>query len=84
MKSIWNISDLGEAKFVVGIAIDRNRLNNTIQLSQMALIDRIIKTFGQSDSHPASTPMDPGLKLRRPDTSSLSWQDKDSLAKLPY
>lgn len=84
METVWTISSLGEAKFVVGIAIARDRLTHTVQLSQTALIDKIVKMFGQSEAHPSSTPMEPGLKLRRPDTSSLSWQDKESLAKLPY
>lgn len=84
MKSIWTISDLGEAKFVVGISIARNRLTNTVQLSQTALIDKIIKIFGQTDAHPVSTPMEPGLKLRRPNMSAMPWQDKENLSKLPY
>jgi len=84
MKSLWTISDLGEAKYCVGIAISRNLTNRTVSLSQKALIDRVIQQFGQSDSHPITTPMDPGLKLRRPDKSSLSEQDIERLAKVPY
>lgn len=63
MKTVWTISDLGEPKLVVGIAIERRREEKSIYLSQTALIDKIIITFGQTDSHPASMPMDPGLKL---------------------
>ena len=84
MKSLWTISDLGEAKHCVGIAISRNMPERTVSLSQKALIDKIIQQFGQSESHPISTPMDPGLKLRRIDKSSLSKQDIERLAKVPY
>lgn len=63
MKELWTISDLGEAKHCVGIAISRNLEEKTVYLSQKALIDKIIQQFGQHNSHPALTPMDPGLKL---------------------
>ena len=84
MKSLWTISDLGEAKHCVGIAISRNIPKQTVSLLQKALIDKIIQQFGQSDSCTVSTPMDPGLKLRRVDKSSLSKQDVERLTKVPY
>jgi Reverse transcriptase (RNA-dependent DNA polymerase) len=84
MKSLWTISDLGEAKHCVGIAIRRNKTNKTVHLSQKALIDKVVQQFGQQDSHPVSTPMDPGLKLHRPDKSLLSKQDAERLTKIPY
>ena len=84
MKSLWTISDLGEAKHCVGIAISRNMPKRTVSLSQKALIDKVVKQFGQSDSHTVSTPMDPGLKLHQVDKSSLSKLDLEKLAKIPY
>jgi len=84
MKTLWNISDLGGVRFCVGIAISRNRETKTISLSQTALIDRVITQFGQQDAYPAKTPMDPGLKLRRPNQSELTTDDKTELAKFPY
>src|SRR5277367_6557451 len=84
MKSLWTISDLGEAKHCVGIAISRNREDRTVHLSQKSLIDKVIQQFGQQDSHPVSTPMDPGLKLRRTDKTTLSRLETDQLSKVPY
>ena len=84
MKGIWTISDLGEVRFCVGIAVARDREARTISLSQTALIDRVITQFGQQDAYPAKTPMDPGLKLRRPNQSELTSHDKEELAKYPY
>jgi hypothetical protein len=84
MKGVWKISDLGGVKFCVGIAIARDRENRTISLSQTALIDRVITQFGQQDAYPNKTPMDPGLKLRRPTPSDISPEDQIELAKLPY
>jgi len=84
MKSIWTISELGAATFCVGIAISRDFANKTVYLSQTALIDKIVTIFGQSDSHPISTPMDPGLKLRRPDRKTITPEEKTRLDKIPY
>ena len=70
VRSLWNISDLGEASFCVGLAISRSCADRTISLSQTALIDRIITTFDQTDAHPVSTPMDSNLCLRRPPPNS--------------
>lgn len=84
MKQKWTISALGDARFCVGIAISRNRGNRTVALSQMALIDRIIVQFGQTDAYPVDTPMDAGLKLRKPDLNSMSEDDLQQLRNLPY
>ena len=84
MKTIWKISSSGEARYCVGIAITRDRETHSVSLSQTALIDKIITQFGQQDSYPANSPMDPGLKLRRPDKKSITSEDRDRFAKLPY
>jgi hypothetical protein len=65
--STWDISDLGPAKYALGIAITRDTDKRTISLSQTAFIDRVVNRFGQHDAHPATTPMAAGLNLMRPD-----------------
>jgi transposase InsO family protein len=84
MRQVWSISDPGDVRFVVGIAVEWDRPNHTVMLSQMALIDRIVSQFGQSDASPLSMPMAPGLKLRRVDPASLTASDRQELTKLPY
>ena len=84
MRTKWSLSDLGEAKFCLGIAITRDRSKRTISLSQTTLIDKIIHQFGQTDANPVAVPMDPGLKLSRPDLSALSEEERQYLSKLPY
>jgi len=67
LKTRWEISDLGPAKFALGIAISRDLDAKTITLSQTALIDKIVAQFNQEDAHTANTPMVAGLQLRTPD-----------------
>lgn len=64
LRSHWEISDLGPAKFALGIAITRDLEKRTIAISQTALIDRVVEQFGQSNAHPLETPMVAGLQLR--------------------
>jgi hypothetical protein len=70
LRSKWEISDLGPAKFVLGIAVTRDLERRTITLSQTALIDKVINEFGQGDAHAAETPMVAGLQLQRPDKNA--------------
>ena len=61
LRSKWEISDLGPAKFALGIAITRDMNTRTIGLSQTALIDRVVEQFRQKDAHPKDMPMVGGL-----------------------
>jgi len=66
LKGKWDITNLGPAKFALGIAISRNLTASTISISQTALIDQVIDQFNQRDAHPVDTPMVVGLQLHRP------------------
>jgi Reverse transcriptase (RNA-dependent DNA polymerase) len=66
LRQHWEISDLGDIKFALGIAIHRNRDTRTVSLSQTALIDRVIEQFGQLDAHPVDTPIPTGVQILRP------------------
>ena len=84
MREAWTISDLGDARFVIGMAVEWDRPRQAVFLSQKSLIDRIVLQFGQADATPLSIPMSPGLKLRRANPDTLSTDDRLSLSRLPY
>ena len=67
LKSHWEISDLGPAKHVLGIAIVQDFNAKTITLSQMALINKVVEQFHQINAHSIDTPMVAGLQLQMPD-----------------
>jgi hypothetical protein len=77
----WKISDLGEAKFCIGIGIERDWTQRPVKLSQTALIDHIVNIFGQTDVDPYAMPMEEGLILRRPPPDSVAMEEE---SKLPY
>ena len=70
LKTQWEITELGEPKLALGIAISCDRANHTVSLSQTIKIDNLVKEYGQLDAHAVDTPMVAGLQLRRPDKSA--------------
>jgi hypothetical protein len=88
LKSLWTISDLGEAHFCVGIVITHDWANHLVSISQTALIDHIIQQFGQTDADPISTLMDPSvaksLTCPSPSNPLLSDTNAHDLAHIPY
>jgi len=51
----FEISDLGELKYILGIQIMRNREVRTISMNQTAYIHQILAYFGMSECAPVST-----------------------------
>jgi hypothetical protein len=82
--SIWDTSDLGEAKFCIGIAIEHDLANHHIYLSQTALIDKILASFDMVNCNPVSTPMQSGLVLSCQSDANLTHQEELELCDLPY
>ena len=59
----FTITNLGEAKQVVGLELERNLEEGTLKLSQTQYIQRTLEKFGMADSHLVSIPLDPNVKL---------------------
>jgi hypothetical protein len=84
LQTVWQISDLGTAKFLVGIAIEWNCPKKEVLLSQSALIDKIVNQFRQKDVNPVATPMEPGAKLRHMNQEHLTPGEREQLEQTPY
>jgi len=54
LQSEFEISDMGEIHWLLGVEINRDRLTRTVTLSQKAYIDTICEWFGLQDAHPAT------------------------------
>ena len=55
------VTDLGEAHWLLGIEVQRDRETRTLQLSQRSYIDAILRRFCFDDLKPLSMPMDPHI-----------------------
>jgi hypothetical protein len=55
----FDTKDMGESKWILGMAIKRDREARTITLDQEVYISKLLERFGMVSCRPASTPGDP-------------------------
>ena len=79
----FEMKDLGDASFVLGIQIHRDRSRGILGLSQKSYIDKVLKRFGMQDCRPGDTPVVKGDKfsLKQCPKASLEIQE---MQKIPY
>jgi len=79
----FGLVDLGELKWLLGVAVTRNRRARTISLSQAAYIESIAKHLHLEDAHPVTTPLDPHVVLSK-DHGPKDEEGKLRMKKIPY
>jgi hypothetical protein len=79
----FEISDLRELHWLLGVEITRDRLARTISLSQRAYIDLILEDFKMKDCNAVSTPMDPGAKLTHEQCPKTE-AEREEMKRYPY
>jgi hypothetical protein len=57
LSSNFDIKDLGEASFVLGIEIHRDRSKGVLGLSQKAYIEKVLKKFSMHKCSPSPAPI---------------------------
>ncbi|KAJ9531774.1 hypothetical protein QJQ45_021923 [Haematococcus lacustris] len=65
LASVFNIKDMGETRWFLGMQITRNRAEGTIMLDQRQFINELVTTHSMSSSHSKAVPMAPAIKLVR-------------------
>ena len=83
LSKYFEMKDLGDASFVLGIQIHRDRSRGILGLSQKNYIDKVLKRFGMQDCRPGDTPVVKGDKfcLKQCPKGSLEIQE---MQKIPY
>jgi Reverse transcriptase (RNA-dependent DNA polymerase) len=61
----FEMTDLGDLHWFLGIRIIRDRIAGTLSIDQSRYIDKILEQYGMSDCKGVSTPMEPGICLTR-------------------
>jgi transposase InsO family protein len=64
LSNAFDVHDLGEARFFLGMEIERNRSERTVKLSQKKLASELLSKFGMHEAKSRSTPMSNGEQLR--------------------
>ncbi|KAL0391273.1 UNVERIFIED_CONTAM: Retrovirus-related Pol polyprotein from transposon TNT 1-94 [Sesamum latifolium] len=65
LSSTFEMKDMGEAEYIVGVKIHRDRSKKLLSLSQETYIKRIIERFRMHNANPVDTPMDKSCVLSK-------------------
>jgi len=78
------MKDLGEAKKVLGMEIERDRKGGKVSLTQKWYLKRVLKKFNiNSDTTSVSTPLASHFKLKSA-TSLTSIEEREYMTHIPY
>ncbi|KAJ9543849.1 hypothetical protein OSB04_023556 [Centaurea solstitialis] len=83
LSKCFQMKDLGEAAYILGIKIYRNRSRRLIGLSQSTYIDKILKRFRMDESKKGFIPMQHGIVLSKAQCP-VSSEDQDKMRLIPY
>lgn len=83
LREAFEISDEGEIHWILGFAVERDRPNRRLSLSQTAYIESIISRFGLEDAKAVSTPMDPHVTLTTAQSPSTT-AEIAAMRHIPY
>ncbi|KAK2969902.1 hypothetical protein RJ640_009848 [Escallonia rubra] len=83
LSSTFEMKDMGEANYVLGVKIVRDRSKRLLGLSQETYIKKVIERFRMHNSKPIDTPMDKACTLTT-DQCPKNDEKKNQMSKVPY
>ena len=79
----FEMKDMGEASYVIGIEIFRDRSQGILGLSQKAYIDKILERFGMTNCSSSPVPLQKGDKLVLEQCPKTP-MEREEMTKYPY
>ena len=79
----FEMKDLGDTSFVLGIQIYQDRSRGILGLSQKRYMDKVLKRFGMQDCKPGDTSMSKGDKFSLCQCPKNDLETKE-MQKIPY
>ena len=83
LKNSFSMKDLGEAAYILGIKIYRDRSRRLIGLSQDTYIDKVLKRFSMEEAKKGFLPMSHGIHLSKTQCPSTA-DERDRMSRVPY
>ena len=77
------MKDLGEAAYILGIRILRNRSRRIIGLSQSMYLDKVLKRFSMENSKKGEFPIQNNTKLSKTQSPSIVAEIAE-MSRVPY
>ena len=79
----FSMKDLGEASFILGIKVYRDRPNRMLGLSQKMYIEEVLKKFSMENSKRRLVPFKHGIHLSKKMCPSTP-KEIERMSKIPY
>ncbi|KAK8694422.1 hypothetical protein V6N13_071975 [Hibiscus sabdariffa] len=83
LSSCFSMKDLGEAAYILGVKIYRDRSRQLLGLSQSTYIDKVLKLFSMEESKRGFLPMRHGISLSKEMCPSTP-QERERMSQIPY
>ena len=83
VRKSFSMKDLGEATYILGIKIYRDRSKRIIGLSQDTYIDKVLKRFNMQDSKKGFLPISHGVSLCK-SQCPLTPDEQEKMNAIPY
>lgn len=78
----FDVRDLGESSFFLGMEIERDRAEKTLKLSQKRLTSELVDKYGLADVKMKTTPLSVSVKLVKGEESELIDKEKFGYSEL--
>jgi hypothetical protein len=83
LTSNFEMKDMGEASYVLGVKIIRDRAKRLLGLTQETYIKKMLERYHMQDSRPMDTPVDKSLSLNC-DMCPKTLEEKEKMSRVPY
>ncbi|KAL4278070.1 hypothetical protein GQ457_03G015140 [Hibiscus cannabinus] len=83
LSSFFSMKDLGEAAYILGVKIYRDRSRRLLGLSQSTYIDKVLKRISMEESKRGFLPMRHGISLSKEMCPSTP-QERERMSEIPY
>jgi hypothetical protein len=83
LKNHFEMTDLGEACWLLGVEIRHDHTKRTLSLLQGVYVQTILGQFNLENTNTVTTPMDPGVHLSK-SQSPTTEEEKEDMANVPY
>ncbi|GMJ03847.1 cysteine-rich RLK (RECEPTOR-like protein kinase) 8 [Hibiscus trionum] len=83
LSNCFSMKDLGEAAYILGVKIYRDRTRRLLGLSQSTYIDKVLKRFSMEYSKKGFLPMRHNISLTK-DMCPSTPQERERMNKIPY
>ena len=83
LSKTFSMKDLGEASYILGIRVYRDRSKQTIGLSQSLYLEKVLKRFNMLDSKRGLLPFRHGIHLSKTMSPKTS-EEMSEMANVPY